>query len=129
MKRKAAQVHRSPVVFITILTGFHRCSAIAGRHRCGGSHKPVPRDGPSSGRALRCGGLHAGAIHRPADTGCHRYAGALSAITGWLRAVGRTSARYRRWRAETGVERRPADTGCYRCTGDLRPITAGLGRA
>jgi hypothetical protein len=50
----------SPVMFTTSLTG---------RHRCNGSHWLVPRDGPSSGRAPRCGGLHAGAIRRPADTG------------------------------------------------------------
>jgi hypothetical protein len=37
-KRKPVYAHRSPVMFTTILTGFHRCSAITGRHRCNGSH-------------------------------------------------------------------------------------------
>jgi hypothetical protein len=134
-------VHRSPVVFITTFTGFHGCSAIAG-DVYNKSHRSSPVQRLSLAGSARWAELRPGAEVRRAACRCntqagrhrcyrcHRCAGALSAITGWLRAVGRTSARHSKVRrAACRCNTQAGRRRCHRCTGDLRPITVGFSRA
>jgi hypothetical protein len=134
LKRKAVQVRRSPVVFITILTGFHGCSAIAG-DVYNKSHRSSPVQRLSLAGSARWAELRPGAEVRRAACRCntqagrhrcHRYAGALSAITGWLRAVGRTSARHSKVRR--AACRCNTQAGRHRCHRLLpvSPVICGL---
>jgi hypothetical protein len=127
LKRKAVQVRRSPVVFMTGLTGFRGCNAIAG-DVYNKSHRSSPVQRLSLAGSARWAELRPGAEVRRAACRCntqagrhrcyrcHRCAGALSAITGWLRAVGRTSARHGKVRrAACRCNTQAGRHRCHRC--------------
>jgi hypothetical protein len=88
-----------------------RCSVgyhwlVAGGGRTSARHSKVRR------AACRCN-TQAG---RHRCYRCHRCAGALSAITGWLRAVGRTSARHGKVRrAACRCNTQAGRHRCHRC--------------
>jgi hypothetical protein len=141
MKRKAVHVHRSPVVFITTFTGFHGCSAIAG-DVYNKSHRSSPVQRLSLAGSARWAELRPGAEVRRAACRCntqagrhrcyrcHRYAGALSAITGWLRAVAELrpgTVRCGGLAVHAGAIRRPAELrpGTVRCGGCMPVQYAG----
>jgi hypothetical protein len=143
VKRKAVQVRRSPVVFMTGLTGFRGCNAIAG-DVYNKSHRSSPVQRLSLAGSARWAELRPGAEVRRAACWCntqagrhrccrcHRCAGALSAITGWLRAVAELRpGTVRCGGLHAGAIRRPADTGVTGVTGApvlCRLSLAGCGR-